>query len=122
MSTELTGKQKRYLRALGHDLQVVLQIGKDGITDGVIAALGVALTDHELVKVKFGRNATMEKEAASVELAKRSKSALIQVLGNSLLLYKQHPEEPKIVLPTAKTRGKDTPDKVVKRGTKPERR
>jgi RNA-binding protein len=122
VSTELTGKQKRYLRSLGHDLQVVLQIGKDGITDGVIAALGVALVDHELVKVKFGRNATLEKEAASAELAKRSKSALVQVLGNSLLLYKPRPDEPTIVLPTAKTRGKDAPDKPKKRGTKPERR
>ena len=54
--------------------------------------------------------------------SKRSKSALIQVLGNNLLLYKPHPEQPKIVLPTAKSRGKDTPDKAVKRGTKPERR
>jgi RNA-binding protein len=109
VSIELTGKQRRYLRGLGHDLQVVLQIGKDGITDGVIAALGVALADHELVKLKFGRNSTLEQDPAAVELAKRSKSHLVQVLGNTVLLYKANAEEPKIELPKPSGKDKDKP-------------
>ena len=53
----LTGKQRRALRALGHHLEPVVQVGHAGITDGVVAALEQALWDHELVKVKLGSEA-----------------------------------------------------------------
>src|SRR5262249_41177875 len=49
----LDGKQRRKLRALGHHLGVVVQVGHEGVTAGVLAALEEALWDHELVKVKL---------------------------------------------------------------------
>ena len=53
----LSGKQRRYLRGLGHALRPVVQLGKDGIDDGVVAAIDRALTDHELIKLKIGESA-----------------------------------------------------------------
>src|SRR4051812_15797394 len=47
----LSGRATRYLRGLGHHLDAIVQIGKDGITEGVIAATRAALLAHELVKV-----------------------------------------------------------------------
>jgi len=95
----LTGKQRRYLRSLGHELKVVVQIGKDGIDDGLIAAIDQALVDHELIKVKIGENANLDRQEAADELAKRTKSEVAQVLGYTVLLYRAHPDEPTIVLP-----------------------
>jgi RNA-binding protein len=97
----LTGKQRRHLRALGHKLSVVVQIGKDGLDDGLVAAVDRALTDHELVKVKVGEGAGLDRHEAAEELAQRTHSELAQVLGNIVLLYRPHPDEPQIVLPRA---------------------
>ena len=95
----LTGKQRRHLRGLGHSLQAIVQLGKDGVTDSVIAALDQALDDHELVKVRIGANALVERGEVGDILASKTRSDLAQVLGNTLLFYRKHPEEPQIRLP-----------------------
>ena len=56
----LTGKQRRHLRALGHHLRPLVQVGKEGVTPSLVEALKVAIVDHELVKVKLGENAEGE--------------------------------------------------------------
>lgn len=95
----LTGKQRRYLRSLGHELKVVVQIGKDGIDDGLVAAVDQALLDHELIKIKVGENAELDRQEAADTIAARTKSEVAQVLGYTVLLYRPHPDEPTIVLP-----------------------
>lgn len=95
----LSGKQRHHLRGLGHALRPIVQIGKGGIDEGVIAAIDQALLDHELIKVKLGENADLEREDAADELASKTKSEVAQVLGYTLLLYRAHPEVPTIVLP-----------------------
>lgn len=95
----LTGKQRRHLRALGHELKPIVLVGKDGIDEGLIAALDQALADHELVKVKIGEGAGLERREAADQLAAQTHSEVAQVLGNTVLLYRAHPDEPKIELP-----------------------
>jgi RNA-binding protein len=98
----LTGKQRRHLRGLGHELKPIVQVGKDGIDDGLIAALDQALTDHELVKIKIGEGAGLDRQDAASQLAEKTHSEVAQVLGNTVLLYRADPEDPKIKLPRAK--------------------
>ncbi len=50
---ELSERQRKYLRGLGHALNPVLLIGQHGVTPAVIAEAQRALHDHELIKVKF---------------------------------------------------------------------
>ena len=92
----LTGKQRRALRAMGHHLEPVVQVGHAGITPGVVAALEQALWDHELVKVKLGSEAPGDRKAVASELAQATGAELAQVLGRTLLLYKANPDEPRI--------------------------
>jgi RNA-binding protein len=96
----LTGKQRRHLRALAHKLRPIVQVGKGGIDDGLVTAIDRALADHELVKVKVGEGAGLDRHGAALELASRTKSELAQVLGNVVLLYRADPDDPEIVLPT----------------------
>jgi len=103
----LTGKQRRHLRALGHELRPIVQVGKDGIDDGLVAALDQALADHELVKIKIGEGAGLDRQQAADELAAKTRADVAQVLGNTVLLYRPDPEEPKIELPRAPTGGGD---------------
>jgi RNA-binding protein len=95
----MTGKQRRYLRGLGHALEAVVHVGKEGVSDAVTEALTAALATHELVKVKLGQNTPTDRHEAAGELAARTDAELVQVLGRAVLLYRPHPEEPKIVLP-----------------------
>jgi len=98
-SGPVKGSGIRYLRGLGHHLDPVVQIGKDGITDALIAATNDALRAHELIKVKVGSESPIDRKEAGPELAEKTGATLAQVLGRTLLLYKRHPSKPKIALP-----------------------
>ena len=93
----LTGKQKRKLRALGHHLAVVVQVGEGGVTEGVVKAVAQALEDHELIKIKVADE--REGRAAAVEaLASQTGAEVAQTLGRTALLFKQRAKKSKITL------------------------
>jgi len=94
----LDGKQRRRLRALGHHLGVVVQVGQEGVTPGVLAAVEQALWDHELVKVKLAAEDREVRKHQAVALASGTGAEVAQVLGRIVLLYKQNPDEPRIEL------------------------
>lgn len=94
----LTGKQARYLRGLGHHLQPVVMIGKEELSDAVLASIEEALTAHELIKVKLQEGCLLDRREAAVLLAEQTSSAVAQVLGKTILLYRQG-EKAKITLP-----------------------
>ena len=96
---KLTGKQARYLRGLGHHLPAIVMIGKDELTDRVVAATDAALTSHELIKVKLQEGCLSDRREIASELAQATAAGVAQVLGRTFLLYRKHPETPKISLP-----------------------
>jgi RNA-binding protein len=85
---ELTGKQRHKLRALGHHLHPLVQVGQEGLTDGVVAALDEALKRHELVKVQIA-DEREARRAVARELAARTDSALAQELGRTALFFRK---------------------------------
>ena len=95
----LTGKQRRHLRALGHDLDPVVQLGKLGLTEAVTAAIDAALAQHELVKVRLGTECPDDRHDVAERFGPALGAEVAQVLGRTILLYRRHPEEPKIKLP-----------------------
>ena len=96
---ELDGRQRRHLRALAHHQKAIVQIGGQGLTPGVVQALDAALTRHELVKVRVASEAEVKLTELGAELAAKTRAALAQTLGRTLLLYRPHPKKPRIVLP-----------------------
>jgi RNA-binding protein len=97
---ELDGRQRRHLRALGHHQKPVVQVGK-ALTPGVIEAVNQALTRHELVKVRVSADVTEDVDEVGTEIAQKTRSALAQKIGRTLLFYRPHPKKPRIVLPRA---------------------
>ena len=90
----LTGKQRRKLRALGHHLEPVVQVGQHGVTAGVVSATLQALGDHELVKVKVG-DGPEDRHQAAEHLAAETGAEVAQVLGRTVLLFKKRDEDSK---------------------------
>jgi RNA-binding protein len=100
-SPQMTGAQRRHLRALGHPLQPVVIVGEKGLHDGVFQQIDRALLDHELIKVKLLGGDPATRIAAADAFFKELKGQTVQILGNILLVYRAHPEEPRIKLPRA---------------------
>lgn len=95
----LGGAQKRHLRALAHHLEPVVHVGKEGVSPGVVSATDQALTDHELIKVRFPQADKAERADMARLLSERTRSEVAGTLGRIALLYRRHPDEPKIHLP-----------------------
>ena len=103
--TALRGFQKQYLRGLAHCLKPVVQIGKEGMTEGVIRAVDEALQQHELIKIKFIEvKDKQQKEALCNEIGIRTHSESVGMIGHLAILYRPQadPEKRKITLPQRK--------------------
>lgn len=95
---QLSGKQNRYLRGLGHHLKPIVFVGKEEVNEAVIQATDEALQAHELIKVKLQDGCLSDRKDVATDLAAATGAAVAQVLGKSILLYRPA-VEPKINLP-----------------------
>jgi len=89
----LTGKQKRQLRARGHALHAVVQVGKEGISETVVQEASDQLEAHELIKIRVGGSATMSRKEVASELSQKTSSEVAQILGKTILLYRKRRED-----------------------------
>lgn len=95
----LTGKQKRFLRGLGHGLKATIMVGRAGLGDSVLAQIESGLSAHELVKVKVQKGSPLEAAQCAEQICTATGAGLAQKIGHTLLLYKPHPESPVLRLP-----------------------
>lgn len=98
---KLTNKQIQFLRGQAHSLKPVVQLGANGFTEGVLAEIESALAIHELIKVKIPAEDREELTLYVDAIVRESKATKVQLIGKTLVLYKQA-KEPKIILPKAK--------------------
>ncbi|MCS4307104.1 RNA-binding protein [Rheinheimera pacifica] len=94
----LTNKQKQFLKAKAHDLKPVILLGGNGLTEGVVAEIEVALGFHELIKVKVPTEDREQKVLIMDAIIRETKADKVQVIGKTLVLFRQS-EAKKIQLP-----------------------
>ena len=99
--SDLSGKQRRHLRALGHALDPLVQLGKHGLTPGALRAIDEAIGHHELVKVKLLTECPEDRDDVAERLGADLKAEVAQTVGRMILLYRRHPKKPVIKLPEA---------------------
>ena len=90
----LTGAQRRFLRAEAHPLKPLVQIGKEGLSPGVLTEINNALDAHELIKVRFGDHKE-HREALTREIEEKLKAACAGMIGSIAILYRPNPEKPR---------------------------
>jgi RNA-binding protein len=88
---KLKGSQRKYLRSLAHHLKPVVMVGKNGVSEKLMASVNAALNDHELIKVKFVEFKEDKKEI-SKEIEQSTKSEVVGIIGNIAIFYRQHPQ------------------------------
>jgi RNA-binding protein len=97
----LTAAQIRFLRGQAHELKAMLQVGGKGVSDPLVAEVGGALEQHELIKVKVAGAEREARDAIIRELAARTGAALVQRIGHTAVLYRPSEDRRRIVLPRA---------------------
>lgn len=95
----MTSKQRAYLRGLAQKVEPIFQIGKSGISDNQIEQLTNALEARELIKISFLTSIPEDKHSIAEEIANRTNSEIVQIIGKKLTLFKKSIKKPKIELP-----------------------
>ena len=83
----ITSKQKTQLKRQAHTLKPVIQIGKKGLTQQQLFTIENHLRQHQLIKIKFNQY-KQEKDHLSHTIAQQTNSTIIDLIGNTLILYK----------------------------------
>ena len=86
---ELTSKQRAQLRGLANSIDTILHVGKDGIGDNLVKQADDALEARELIKGRvLDNNIDYDARLAAEELAKATRSEVVQVIGTKFVLYR----------------------------------
>jgi RNA-binding protein len=94
----LSNKQIQYLKGLAHTIKPVVQLGNNGLTEGVLAVIDGAIKHHELIKVKIPTDDKEEKSLIIDAITRETGATKLQSIGHVLVLYKQS-DVKKIELP-----------------------
>ena len=86
---DLTSKQRAQLRGLANGIDTILHVGKDGLGDNLIKQADDALEARELIKGKVLENSMLTAWEAAEDLAKATRSEVVQVIGTKFVLYRQ---------------------------------
>lgn len=92
MST-LTQTEIKNLKQKAHHLKPVIITGAKGLTDAVHAEIDVAITHHELIKIKVNAEDRDERDAMIDEICKQHDATLISRVGNMACVYKKREED-----------------------------
>lgn len=90
----ITTKQRATLRGYANQLEVVVYIGKGGLTPTVLKQVNDALAAREMIKCKVQENAPVGPREAAQELAEAAECDIVQVIGSRFILYKQNKKKP----------------------------
>lgn len=102
MPQELTSQQNKFLRSLAHPLKPIVFIGKNGLSDEVLASVEAALEKHELIKIKFIENKDKQDKTRMIEtICRRTQCFRAGMIGHIAILYRQAAKvsRRKIILP-----------------------
>ena len=108
---ELTSKQRAQLRGIANNIDTIVHIGKDGITDNVAKQANDALEAREIIKCKVLENSMLTAREACEQLAKLTRSEEVQVIGTKFVLYRQHYDKGKRKIELVKDRPRKPPVK-----------
>ena len=94
----LTSKQRARLRSMASTMDTIMQIGKGGVTDTLVATVCEALEARELIKLRVLETCDLGVRGAAEELAARTDAEVVSVIGTKCILYRESRTKKKIEL------------------------
>lgn len=89
----MTSKERAALRGQANSLNVLFQVGKGGISENLIEETNDALKARELIKLRvLTETSPVSAREAAEEIASKTASEVVQVIGGVMVLYKYNPE------------------------------
>lgn len=78
-------------RTKAHVLHPSMQIGKSGLTEGLVSELKEQLKSKKLIKVKFMKSFIegKDRKQVAIDLAKKTDSVIVLQVGNTVTLAKK---------------------------------
>lgn len=102
----MDSKQRAKLKSQAHDLDAIIQIGKNGVTGETIKVVKNAFNNKELIKIKVIEGCPVDKKEVAVLLADNTASQVVQVIGSKIVLYKKNILKKKKIKPVKLTESK----------------
>ena len=94
----LNSRQRAQLRAMANDMETILQVGKSGIIENTVKQVDDALEKRELIKLCVLETCPLSSRQAADELAEKTNSDVVQVIGRRFILYRASKENKTIKL------------------------
>lgn len=94
----MTGKQRAMLRSMANTMEVILYIGKEGVTPGTIREADDALEAREIIKCTVQQGAPCTAKEALSELCEAVEAEPIQCIGRRFVMYRPSKNNPRIVI------------------------
>lgn len=92
---ELTSKQRAQLRSMANDLDTIVHVGKEGVGENLIKQADDALEARELIKGRVLENSPLSPREGAEELARATRSQVVQVIGTKFVLYRETHSKPR---------------------------
>lgn len=84
--------KRQALKAQAHHLKPVVLLGAKGLTPAVVEETNIALTAHELIKVKINGAEKEDRILMANDLCEQLKAHLVQLIGNTAIIYRLNPK------------------------------
>ena len=84
----MTSKQRAYLRSLAMTMPPIVNIGKNGVIDSVIAEVDNLLECKELIKISVLKNSALGAKDIAECLAEEINATIVQTVGSKITLYR----------------------------------
>lgn len=94
----INSKQRAYLKGLANKINPSLQIGKEGLTENVLAELDVQLENKELLKISVLENSPVLVDEIVDEVLDKTGADFVQKIGSKLVIYRESKDNKKIEL------------------------
>ena len=93
---DLSSKQRAQLRGLANSIDTILHVGKDGLGENLVKQADDALEARELIKGRvLDNNLEYDARKAAEELARATRSEVVQVIGTKFVLYRETHSKPR---------------------------
>ncbi|MFZ2972466.1 YhbY family RNA-binding protein [Ferribacterium limneticum] len=96
---QISSAQRRELRAKAHDLNPVVSIAENGLTEAVLKEINMNLNAHELIKIRVYGDSRENRLAYYDQICAQLDAAPVQHIGKLLVVYRPSPTDNATVNP-----------------------